>query len=215
MNQLTSRIWLAAFLMSCGLVSTYWIRSGYTFEVQPLKQSLEALPMELIGYTGSEQPVDPAVSAVLHADTTVNRSYTRPDGTMILLHASGWLRPETIADVAPHNPKVCYTNSGWKILEERNIELTSSIGKLPMCVMLLERDTERCVIGFWYQMGQSMFTTTKDARQVHRQLWGNKKWPATIKFLFQTPAQVSQGIDALLPRIEEFALIVHQWSLEL
>ena len=212
MNQLTSRIWLAAILMGCGFISTTWIRAGYTFEVQPLKQGLESIPVELGGYTGTDQPIDPEVSVVLNAGTTANRTYVRPDGTTLLLHASGWVRPGNVADVAPHNPKVCYVGAGWKILEERNIELNSTTGKLPMCVLFLERDTERCVIGFWYQMGDKTFTTTKEARQIHRQLWGSKKWPATLKFLIQTQAQ---GIDAALPRIEEFALIVHQWSLEL
>ena len=212
MNQLTYRIWLAAILMGCGWVSTVWIRSGYTFEVQPLKQGFDSLPMELDGYTGSDQSIDLDVSMILNADTTVNRVYVRPDGTMVLLHASGWVRPETVADVAPHNPKVCYVGSGWKILEERNVELTLPDGKLPMCVLFLERDTERCVIGFWYQMGERAFTTTQEARQIHKKLWGNSKWPATMKFLIQTPAQ---GINQALPRIEEFALIVHQWSLGL
>jgi EpsI family protein len=212
MNRLTYRIWLAAVLMGCGWICTTWIRSGYTFEVQPLKKGLDSLPLELNGYIGTDQPVDKEVAAILNADTTVSRQYLRQDGSLILLHASGWMRPENVADVAPHNPKVCYVNSGWKILEERKVDLTTLGKTLPICVLLLERDSERCAVGFWYQMGESVFTTTQEARQLHRQLWGNKKWPATMKFMLQTPAQT---IDAAIPRIEEFALIVHQWSLEL
>lgn len=212
MNRLTSRIWLAAVLMVCGWAFTTWIRAGYTFEVQPLKRGFDSLPVELDGYVGTDQPMDQEIAQVLNADATVSRQYLRPDGTLILLNASAWVRPDNVADVAPHNPKVCYVNSGWKILEERNVNLTASGGNVPICILFLERDTERCVVGFWYQMGQSVFTTTRQGRQLHRQYWGNKKWPATMKFMVQTP---SQGIDAAIPRIEEFALIIHQWSLEL
>ena len=212
MNRLTSRIWLAAVLMGCGFIGTSWIRSGYTFEVQPLRRGFDSLPLELNGYVGTEQPIDPEIATILNADTTVSRHYVRPDGSSILLHGSAWIRPDNVAEVAPHNPKICYVNAGWKILEERTVNLASSEEKLPICVLLLERDGERCVVGFWYQMGESVFTTTQKARLLHRQYWGKKKWPATMKFMLQTP---SQGIDAAIPRIEEFALIVYQWSMEL
>jgi EpsI family protein len=212
MNRLTYRIWLAAILMACGWMSTVWIRSGYTFEVQPLTRGLESLPLELNGYVGKDAPLDERVNEILDADSTVNREYRRPDGMVVSLHASGWVRPEKIASVAPHNPKICYTNSGWKIIEERTVPFDTPAGKLPVCILFLERETERCVVGFWYQMGKSTFNTAKEARQLHRQLWGKKQWPATMKFMLQTPAQT---LDSGLPRIEEFAAIVYQWSLDL
>ena len=198
--------------MVFGWLGTAWVRSGYTFEVQPLGRNLETLPMEIDTYKGTDVPLDEAVLKVLNADATVNRSYLRPDGASMVLHVSAWVRPESVASVAPHTPKVCYTNSGWKILEERIVQSSTPAGNLPLCVLLLERDGERCVVSYWYQMGRSTFSTAKEARQIHRDLWGQKRWPATIKFLLQTPAQ---EIDAGLPRIEEFAATVFQWALEL
>ena len=212
MNKLSNRIWLAAVILGCGWLSTAWVRSGYSFDVQPLKQELNSFPTELIGYNATELTLDSEVKEILNADTWVNRQYLRPDGTSLSLFAAGWVRPENVSDVAPHNPKVCYVNSGWKILEERTVNLTTAHGQLPVCFLFLERDTERCVVAFWYQMGQSTFTTAQEARALHRQLWGTKKWPSTIKFLIQTSAV---GIDAAIPRIEEFALIVDQWAQEL
>ena len=212
MNRLTNRIWIAAVLMALGWVCTTYVRSGYTFEVEPFKRGFDSLPLELDGYTGANQPIDQDVSKILNADETVNRQYLRPDGTSVLFYGSAWFRPDKNSQVAPHNPKICYVNAGWKILEERVISVNAPGGKLPIDLILLERDTDRCVVGFWYQMGQSTFLSNKEGRQLHRQFWGNKKWPATFKFMIQTP---SQGIDAAIPRLEEFALIVYQWSLEL
>lgn len=212
MNQLSSRIWLAALLMVSGWVVTTWVRSGYTFEVQPLSRGLETFPLEIDGYTGKDIPVDEEISRVLDADSSINRAYNGAKGSSVILHASAWLRPETIASVAPHSPKVCYTNAGWKILKEQTVQFSAPSGKWPVCLLLLDREGERCVVGYWYQIGHSAFNTAAEARSVHRELWGNKSWPATIKFMLQTPGQ---DIDSVLPTMEEFSKIVYEWSSEL
>jgi EpsI family protein len=212
MKQFSRRIWLAAILMTCGWVFTTWVRSGYTFDVQPLARGLDTLPMELDGYRAIDLPMDEEISKVLNADAVVNRDYRRPNGTSVVVHASAWVRPETVASVAPHIPKVCYTNAGWKILEERGVDVATPAGNLPLWVVLFERDGERCVVSYWYQMGQSTFNSPQEARQIHRELWGKKHWPATVKFMLQVPAQ---GIDAALPQIEEFASNVFQWASKL
>ena len=198
--------------MGCSWVFTVWVRSGYTFDIQPLSNGLDSLPMELDGYVGTDLPLDEGVSAILNADATVNRSYRRPDGSSVTIHASAWVRPENVSTVAPHSPKICYTNSGWVILEERPAEIETPTGKLPVRILLLERNEDRCVVTYWYQMGKSIFTTAGEARQVHRSLWGKKHWPATLKFMLQMPGR---EIDSTIPKIEEFASTVFEWSLKL
>ncbi|WP_397570701.1 exosortase C-terminal domain/associated protein EpsI [Schlesneria sp. T3-172] len=212
MNQFSSRIWLAALLMVGGFVGTWWVRSGYTFEVQPLSRGLETFPIELDGYVGTDLPVDEDVAIILNADSSINRNYKNPNGNSVILHASAWVRPETVASVAPHSPKICYTNAGWRIVTERTVQCTAPSGSWPMCVLLLDRDGERCVVGYWYQIGHATFNTASEARSVHRDLWGKKKWPATIKFMLQTPGH---DLDVVLPTLEEFAKNVYQWSTEL
>ena len=93
MNKLSNRIWLAAVILGCGWLSTAWVRSGYSFDVQPLKQELNSFPTELIGYNATELTLDSEVKEILNADTWVNRQYLRPDGTSLSLFAAGWVRP--------------------------------------------------------------------------------------------------------------------------
>lgn len=212
MNQFSYRIWLAALLMVCGWVGTSFVRSGYTFEVQPLSQTLESFPLEIDGYTGKDIPVDEEISKILDADSSINRSYRSPNGASIVLHASAWVRPETVASVAPHSPKVCYTNAGWRIVTEQTVQVTSPSGSWPICLLLLDRDGERCVVGYWYQVGDVSFNTATEARRVHRELWGKKKWPATIKFMLQIPGQDTESV---LPTMEEFSKIIYEWSSKL
>ena len=209
MNQFSRRIWLAAILTTCGWIGTTWVRSGYSFFVQPLNRGLDSFPMEINGYRATDLPLDEEVNKILHADETMNREYRRPDGTSLVIHASAWDRPETVASVAPHSPRVCYTNAGWKIIDERTQVITTAAGKLPLMLLLLGRDEDRCVVCYWYQMGKSTFGTASEARQIHRELWGKKSWPATIKFMLQIPAS---GIDPALPPLEEFAASVFEWS---
>jgi len=212
MNQFSTRIWLAALLMVCGWIGTSWVRSGYTFEVQPLSRGLESFPMEIDGYTGTDIPMDDAVRKILNADSSINRSYRNSNGSSISLHASAWVRPETIASVAPHSPKVCYTNAGWKIIQERTVQCSTEAGNWPICLLLLDREGERCVVGYWYQMGHASFNTSAEARRVHRDLWGKKSWPATMKFMLQTSGK---DIDSVLPTVEQFAKSIYEWSAKL
>lgn len=212
MKQFSQRIWIAAILLCFGLFCTLWVRSGYTFNIQPLHQGLETFPLDLVEYRGVDLPLDEDVSRILAADATMNRAYRRSDGTSIVVHASAWVRPENVSSVAPHSPKICYTNAGWKILEERPAEVDMPSGRLHFNMLLLERDEDRCVVSYWYQMGDSIFTTAAEARQVHRNLWGKAVWPATLKFMIQFPAR---DIDSALPQIKEFASTVFQWSLTL
>lgn len=212
MNRVAIKVWFTAALFIFGWYCTAWVRAGYTFEVQPLGQGIETMSMDLNGYHGTDVPIADRVREILNADATVNRDYRRPDGSSMMVHMSAWTRPESCASVAPHSPKICYTNGGWKILEERMVDADSPKGKIPLCVLLLEKDTDRCVIAFWYQMGRSTFNTAGEARLIHRKLWGQKRWPATIKVLLQTPGR---EIEEALPLLKEFATTLFQWTLEL
>jgi EpsI family protein len=205
MKQFERRIWIAACVMCLCYVGTLWVRSGYTFEVAPLSQHLASIPLDLDGWKGTDIPQDERVREMLNAQESLNRVYRSPEGTAVVVSVSAWLRPETVSEAAPHVPKICYTNSGWKILEERDVQVKTAHGELPLTTLLCEKQGERIVVGYWYQMGGSYFTTQTEARRIHRALWGESKWPATVKVLLQTNAA---GIDLGLPVIERFIALI-------
>lgn len=212
MNRVAFRVWLVVGMMTIGWLTTAWVRSGYSFEVHPLRESLDKLPLDLNGYQGAEVSVDDRVAEILHADSSINRLYKRADGRSLTLFMSAWFRPESIADVAPHRPEICYANAGWKLLERKVVEASTPQGTLPLQVLLFEKGAERCVVAYWYQIGKSVFSTKSEARRIHRSLWGKSQWPATVKVMLQTP---SQGIDAARPQIEQFVSTVFEWSADL
>lgn len=195
--------WLAVVGLVAGYLVVAQIREGYTFEVAPLTRELESIPLELNDWHGTETPLaDDGTRELLNAQAMINRIYQKGDGSAVALNISAWLRPETVTAAAPHIPKICYVNSGWTILEEREIVLPTQTGDLPLVTLLLERNDQRIIVAYWYQMGPSYFTSVEEARRIHRSLWGQPRWPATFKILFQTPART---IETGMPTIEYFA----------
>jgi len=202
------RVWLTAAIMLASLLGSFWVRSGYTFEIAPLSRSLSDFPAEIGTWRGVDVPMEDEenVLRILNAQETLNRVYRDSAGRGVALNVSAWLLPE-VSGAAPHIPKLCYTNTGWSIIEERNIQIQTSDGELPLTTLLLERNGERIVVAYWYQMGTSYYTSGEEARRLHRQLWGKSQWPATFKVLMQIPAIT---LDTGLASLQPFVKIVQQ-----
>ena len=209
MKQITRQVWLTALIMICGWLFTSWVRAGYSFDVTKMKLGLEDLPLEFIGYQGSDIDIDDDISKLLDADSSLNREYVGPNGTSITIHGSAWIRPEAIAYVAPHPPTVCYPNAGWTQRDLRVVEMKTSFGTIPIQLVSFQKGGFNCVVAFWYQMGENYFTTSGEARKVHRSLWGKKEWPFSIKFMLQIQAP---DIDDAIPNLEPFAIELLEWS---
>ena len=207
MKSLRLRLWFTAAVMVLCYVGTSWVRAGYQFEVAPLNRDLESMPLELDGWRGVDIPIDERVREILNAQATLNRVYRSRDGVSVVAHVSAWLNPDTVSEVAPHVPKICYTNAGWKIIDESEVHVNSPQGDLPLICLLLEKPGERIVVAYWYQMGKSRFNSVEQARHIHRRLWGQRQWPATVKVLLQTSAD---SIKTGLPAIERFALLIQR-----
>lgn len=201
------RMCVTAVVMCLCYLATHWVRAGYSFAVVPLARDLESMPLELEEWRGVDVPLDDRVREILNAQATLNRVYRNRDGMAVVAHISAWLSPETVSEVAPHVPKLCYTNTGWKIMEEREVHVRTPQGDLPLMALLLEKQGERIVVAYWYQMGNSRFTSADQARSIHRSLWGHREWPATVKVLLQT---AGDSFEAGLPLIEQFGLLVQR-----
>ena len=212
MNNLATRVWMTAILMTFGWLGTTWLRAANSIEVKPLRQGLDTLPTKLDGYEATEVPLDDHILEVLKADALVNRHYVRADRASIMCHVSAWLRPDSVNGSAPHVPKLCYTNAGWDIVDEKTIEIDTPSGKLKMNLLAVKRNGDRSVVAYWYQLGDTTFTTSAEAKQIHRKYWGKKNWPPLVKVLLDSPAP---DINTALPRIEKFATSVFAWTDEL
>ena len=200
------RLWLTVLLLASSWLATQWVRKGYTFEVSPLKHELATLPNEIDGWVGTDQPIEEGVLKLLAADSLINRGYQHPQYGNVLMHASVWVDPRKVASIAPHLPKVCYSNVGWVPVDERQVTLNVGGKPIPLSVLQFEKQGKQIVVAYWYQIGDVRFNTAVEARQLHRQLWGQPVWPATVKVLLQTS---SDSIDEGLPILERFIASIY------
>lgn len=207
MSQFDRRIWVTAIVAVICFGGTWCVRQGYTFDVVPPPRDVKTMPLTLDGWVGEDIPMDEQVKKVLNAQETVNRIYRGQTGEAVTVSVSVWLSPDSVSEVAPHVPKLCYTNAGWTTLAERNEVLELPNGKFTFATLLFEKAEDKIVVAYWYELGEHRFTTAAEARRIHRQLWGRKKWPASVKVLLQTNAA---NLDAGMPVIRRFAAIVEE-----
>ncbi|MBN1506437.1 MAG: EpsI family protein [Sedimentisphaerales bacterium] len=109
---------------------------GATPSISPA--ALERLPWQIGGWTGQDVPLDDAIVRATDTDAHVSRRYSCNRGldSVFLYIASG----VKARDLMPHRPEVCYTGSGWTLLDRRFRELSLDDGaKLPCNVLRFSR----------------------------------------------------------------------------
>lgn len=79
----------------------------------------ENLPMEIAGYKGKRQEVDPKIFDFLGADAMTKRLYTGPGGqvSVSLIYGAHWRNV--------HSPAGCYPAQGWLIVSDDPIEVSA------------------------------------------------------------------------------------------
>jgi EpsI family protein len=140
---------LAAALVAVGA-------AAWAFELRPPlavdASALAELPRRVEGYEGHDLPLEGEVERVLQADANLQRAYLHPFGDLVWLYVGyygtergGW--PE-------HRPEECYPTAGWRILEERRVDVDPASG-LRANEFVVEHGRDRQLVHFWYQSHRS------------------------------------------------------------
>ena len=140
---------LVALLLLAGAVS-------WTFQLrEPLDVDtalLDALPPQVLGWSGRDIPLEGSVEEMLRADDHVQRSYFDPAGGLVWLYI-GYYGTER-GGRSEHAPWECYPTAGWEIVEP-------NITKLPVGddeviqEILVRRAGEERLVHFWYRTTRS------------------------------------------------------------
>jgi EpsI family protein len=119
--------------------------------------ALGQFPLQIGGWTGEDVPMDDAIVRATNTDARINRRYSRHNGSeFVWFYVAYGVRAR---DLMPHRPEVCYTGSGWTLLDRRSTELPLSDGTaLPCNIMRFSRgalNTQRItVLDFYIVDGQ-------------------------------------------------------------
>jgi EpsI family protein len=115
-------------------------------------EELRRLPLQFGGWTGQEVPLDEAIVRATDTDAYINRRYSRQNNLeSVCLYIAYGVKPR---DLMPHRPEVCYTGSGWILMDRSSADLPLSAGmRLPCSTFQFSRgalNTEKVVLLDYY-----------------------------------------------------------------
>lgn len=105
--------------------------SGLAGSVVLTRGTLNALPLQIGPWNGSDVAMDERIVNATDTDDHVSRNYMRSDGRgAVSLFIAYGVR---IRDLMPHRPEVCYTGAGWTLEETSERTLTIEDGYALPC----------------------------------------------------------------------------------
>jgi hypothetical protein len=143
---------LCAGFLSVGLAAQAGLeRMNGTTERPPLRRPLASIPMELNGWSGSDQTPDPDIVERSQATEYINRIYESRahPGVKFWL----WINYSVKGDNLRHTPEICLPSGGWTKIESqtRELKLESDAGKeLTLTRLGYAQGDMVKHVGFWY-----------------------------------------------------------------
>ncbi len=119
-------------------------------EVVPDSRPLASMPRELGPWQfAAEGVVDAETNAILQADDTLIRTFTKNNAGVELFVAS--FRSQRTGK-APHSPKNCLPGSGWTPLADREIAVDVGAAQpIPVNRYIIAHGDSRSLVLYWYQ----------------------------------------------------------------
>ena len=168
-----------------GNFAVAYIRQGYEMgKVVPPAKGLQEMSLRLDDWKGSDLPADPRLREILRAQDGVDRVYTDSStGQRVLVHAV-W----TDDYLKLHFPQQCYRESGWELVNTKDVEIASETGrKFPAKLLSFTQENKRIQVLYWFQLGEHVFLDRVQHRLLRRKVcWGQKEWPPLMKFMLET-----------------------------
>jgi len=142
---------LCAMFLTFGLVAQAGLeRMNHTERPSP-RRPLSTIPMELNGWVGRDEAMDPDI--VERAQTTeyINRIYESREhpGVKFTL----WINYSVKGDNLRHTPEICFPSGGWEKIESQTRELALPVdggGEMNLTRLGYARGDLVQHVGFWY-----------------------------------------------------------------
>jgi hypothetical protein len=147
------RVTLCLGLLSLGFAAQAGLESASRIERPPLRRPLATLPVELGGWSGRDEAIDPAIRAVSEATDCLSRTYTNPRFPGVTL--SLWINYSSFGGNMRHSPETCLPMHGSAKIESmtRVLTIPGPDGKgvnISRLAYTHGEDELVQAIGFWY-----------------------------------------------------------------
>lgn len=130
--------------------------------------NLENIPMQIMGYNGTEDYFSDAIYEELNADKHIYRHYVSGEGRTIDLYIGYYGTAK--GGRTPHNPYGCLPGSGWAIIHEGKVRLMPSYhpdGK-DVNYIVSKKDAACNSLLHWYQSDKKKVLTTGLQQNIQR-----------------------------------------------
>jgi EpsI family protein len=187
MKNVTTRLYVVAGIVLATIGISYLVQAATEPPgVEMPTWTLSSLPIRLGNWRGEATKLDPQIAAATEADVIVDRLYHDDTGHTVSLHSAMFQRPDK---GVYHSPMNCYRSAGWKLIEEtrENIEISGDL-TIPVNLTTWEREGDKILVAFWYQLGEYVLYSRADLGiGVRWALRGQAKWPVLVKLMVQAP----------------------------
>lgn len=207
MSKLIRRIWSVALLLGATQAALLW--GEYRFVPEPpetVAQNLGELPLQLGRWQGEETVLDEKTFRAIGGDQTIQRHYRMPGTRGIMMTTTQWTdRYRGI----PHPPSLCYSVGGWRIVKKHKMDVGPEGAKSqPAQILTCERQGNRAMVLYWFQMGPHTYYDRNGLRDVRRRYWGRTQWPPMCRVLLHTEAG---DLGRAEKRLRDLAERVYNW----
>lgn len=114
--------------------------------------SIDNIPYKVGPWVGQDAPVQPSAIELLAPNRLLSRNYLDPESgsrlTLLIVHCGD------ARDMDGHFPPICYPANGWDLLSQRDGEIETETGVIPVTRYAFDRDEsgvtfEREVVSFF------------------------------------------------------------------
>ncbi|MBN2579198.1 MAG: exosortase-associated EpsI family protein [Pirellulales bacterium] len=207
-GNITRRLLVAIGVMAVCIGLVYLASShGIPHIVLP-QWHLKDCPKKLDPWTwnGEKEKVDSRLFRSIGAVEVEDRIYQNASGTQVKLHTALF---DDTQEGLRHSPMNCYRDNGWTKLSDEFVSLTDDPeSSAKMCVSMWEQKGVKCLIGYWYQLGDEQVFDRVEFSGLRWRHIGQREWPPMVKVLIHINVTDTATDSA---HLNDFGRQVYQW----
>jgi len=138
-------------ILATGLTAQGGLERLNRTERPPLRRRLASIPVELGGWVGRDEPVDPDIIERAQTTEYLNRTYEsrKQAGQKLRL----WINYSNVGNNLRHTPKICLPSGGWSTIESQTRVIGVPLDadrSIPVTLLGYSQGELVEHVGFWY-----------------------------------------------------------------
>lgn len=138
--------WIPALIFTGGVLLQQTVARQ---SAMPLSTPLSAIPREMEGWAARDVPISEEEQRVAGMSSFVSRAYGADSSSTFMLYV-GYYESQTQGRTI-HSPKNCLPGAGWEAISQSEIQISTTLGNVPVNRYLIGNKNQRAIVYYWYQ----------------------------------------------------------------